>query len=232
MTRIKRLDRARGLPPRGASCQRAMKAPSSSFRPSRKPRRRRGRQPPADDARRLDQAARRRHLHYMPMGLRVIRKVEAIVREEMNRPARRAADAGGAAGRALAGVRPLGEVWARAAAREGPPRARLRHPADSEEVITDIARQELRSYRAAAEEFLSHPDQVPRRAPAALRRDARPRVHDEGRLFLRPRPRAAQASYDRSCTTPTPHLRAHGPAFRAVAADTAPSAATARTSSR
>jgi prolyl-tRNA synthetase len=45
---------------------------------------------------------------YMPMGLRVIRKVEAIVREEMNRAGCRGADhAGHAAGRAVAGNRAL-----------------------------------------------------------------------------------------------------------------------------
>jgi hypothetical protein len=47
---------------------------------------------------------------YMPIGLRIIRKVEAIVREEMNRAgADRAADAAGPAGRAVAGDRALGQ---------------------------------------------------------------------------------------------------------------------------
>ena len=39
------------------------------------------------------------------------------------------------------------EVRAGAAAPQGPPRARLHRPADAEEVITDIARKELRSYK-------------------------------------------------------------------------------------
>ena len=68
---------------------------------------------------------------YMPMGLRVIRKVEAIVREEMNRagavellmPVVQPAELWQETGR-FTGLRP------RAAAREGPPRARLRDPAD------------------------------------------------------------------------------------------------------
>lgn len=45
---------------------------------------------------------------WMPMGLRVLRKVENVVREEMARGQRGAADAGGAACRAVAGIRPLG----------------------------------------------------------------------------------------------------------------------------
>ena len=63
---------------------------------------------------------------WLPLGLRVLRKVEAIVREEMNRAgALEVLDAGGAARRALAGIRPLGPVRAGAAALQGPPRARL-----------------------------------------------------------------------------------------------------------
>ena len=48
---------------------------------------------------------------WMPLGLRVVRKVESIVREEMDQRRRaRTADAGGAAGRTVAGIRALGEV--------------------------------------------------------------------------------------------------------------------------
>ena len=85
---------------------------------------------------------------YMPMGLRVIRKVEAIVREEMNR----------AAGIELTMpvVQPA-ELWQETGRFEkmGPELLRIkdRHDRDyvvqptSEEVVTDIARQELRSYK-------------------------------------------------------------------------------------
>ena len=46
---------------------------------------------------------------WMPLGYRVLKKVERIVREEMDRAgAIEAADAGGAASRAVAGIRPLG----------------------------------------------------------------------------------------------------------------------------
>ena len=55
----------------------------------------------------------------------------------------------------------------------------------AEEVITDIARQGAAQLPPAAGELLPDPDQVPRRDPAALRRAARARVLDEGRLLVR-----------------------------------------------
>ena len=86
--------------------------------------------------------------NYMPMGLRVIRKVEAIVREEMNRA--------GAVECAMPVVQPA-ELWQETGRfdKMGPELLRIkdRHERDfviqptSEEVVTDIARQELRSYK-------------------------------------------------------------------------------------
>ncbi len=85
---------------------------------------------------------------YMPMGLRVIRKVEQIVREEMNRA--------GAVELTMPVVQPA-ELWQETGRFEkmGPELLRIqdRHERDfvvqptSEEVVTDIARQELRSYK-------------------------------------------------------------------------------------
>ena len=87
------------------------------------------------------------------MGLRVIRKVEAIIREEMNRA--------GAVELLMPVVQPA-ELWQetgffqaygpRAAAREGPARARLHHPAHQRRgVVTDIARQGAAQLPPAAE---------------------------------------------------------------------------------
>ena len=156
------------------------------------------------------------------MGLRVIRKVEAIIREEMNRA--------GAVELLMPVVQPaelwqeigpLPEVRPRAAAREGPPRPRLRHPADERRGHHRHRAPGAAQLRAAAEEFLSHPDQVPRRAPAALRRDARARVHDEGRLLVRPRPRRGARRATTRCTRPTARIFDRiGLRYRAVAADT------------
>jgi len=86
--------------------------------------------------------------NYMPMGLRVIQKVQAIVREEMNRA--------GAVEMTMPVVQPA-ELWQETGRFEkmGPELLRIqdRHERDfviqptSEEVVTDIARQELRSYK-------------------------------------------------------------------------------------
>ena len=86
--------------------------------------------------------------NYMPMGLRVIRKVEAIVREEMDRA--------GAIELTMPVVQPA-ELWQETGrfGKMGPELLRIkdRHDRDfviqptSEEVVTDIARQELRSYK-------------------------------------------------------------------------------------
>ena len=85
---------------------------------------------------------------WMPLGLRVLRKVEAIVREEMNRA--------GAIELLMPVVQP-GELWQESGRwdKYGPDLLRIkdRHQRDfviqptSEEVITDIARRELKSYK-------------------------------------------------------------------------------------
>ena len=91
---------------------------------------------------------------YMPMGLRVIRKVETIIREEMNRA--------GAVELLMPVVQPA-ELWQETGRFQayGPELMRVkdRHQRDfviqptSEEVITDIARQELRSYKQLPRNF-------------------------------------------------------------------------------
>lgn len=92
--------------------------------------------------------------NYMPLGLRVIKKVEAIVREEMNRA--------GAIELSMPLVQPA-ELWQETSRFEkmGPELLRIkdRHDRDfviqptSEEVITDIARQELKSYKQLPKNF-------------------------------------------------------------------------------
>jgi prolyl-tRNA synthetase len=85
---------------------------------------------------------------WLPLGLRVLRKVEAIIREEMNKA--------GALELLMPAVQPA-ELWQESGRWEqyGPELLRIqdRHRRDfcfgptHEEVITDIARRELRSYR-------------------------------------------------------------------------------------
>ena len=85
---------------------------------------------------------------WLPMGLRVLRKVEQIIREEMNRE--------GAIELLMPTVQPA-ELWQESGRWEqyGPELLRLKdrherpfvYGPTHEEVITDIARRELRSYR-------------------------------------------------------------------------------------
>jgi prolyl-tRNA synthetase len=92
--------------------------------------------------------------NYMPMGLRVIRKVEAIIRDEMNRA--------GAVELLMPVVQPA-ELWSETGRfqKMGPELLRVkdRHQRDyviqptSEEAVTDIARQELRSYKQLPRNF-------------------------------------------------------------------------------
>ena len=85
---------------------------------------------------------------WMPLGLRVLRKVENIVREEMNRS--------GAVELLMPAVQPA-ELWQETGRWEvfGPQMLKIKDRHDNqfcfgpthEEVITDIARREIRSYR-------------------------------------------------------------------------------------
>ncbi len=158
---------------------------------------------------------------YMPMGLRVIRKIENIVREEMN--------AAGAIELLMPVVQPA-ELWQESGryAKYGPELMRVkdRHDRDfviqptSEEVITDIARQELRSYRALPKNFYH--------IQTKFRDERRPRFGVmRGREFTM----KDAYSFDRdAATAETSYRRMYdayvrifermGLVFRAVAADT------------
>ena len=85
---------------------------------------------------------------WMPLGLRVLRKVEAVVREEMNR--------GGAIELLMPAIQPA-ELWQETGRWEvfGPQMLKIQDRHDHafcfgpthEEVVTDIARREIKSYR-------------------------------------------------------------------------------------
>lgn len=86
--------------------------------------------------------------NYLPVGLRSIRKVEAIVREEMNRA--------GAIELLMPAVQPA-ELWQESGrwVQYGPELLRIKDRKDNdfvigpthEEVVTDIARNQIKSYR-------------------------------------------------------------------------------------
>src|SRR3954453_8848720 len=158
---------------------------------------------------------------YMPMGLRVIRKVEAIVREEMNRA--------GAVECTMPVVQPA-ELWQETGRfdKMGPELLRVkdRHERDfiiqptSEEVITDIARQELGSYRARPKNFYH--------IQTKFRDERRPRFGVmRGREFTMKDAysfdrdvKAAGLSYQRMYDAYARIFERMGLTFRAVAADT------------
>ena len=158
---------------------------------------------------------------YMPMGLRVIRKVEAIIREEMNRA--------GAVELLMPVVQPA-ELWQESGRFQayGPELMRIkdRHERDfiiqptSEEVITDIARQELRSYRALPKNFYH--------IQTKFRDERRPRFGVmRGREFTMKDAysfdrdvEAAGKSYDQMFAAYVRIFERMGLSFRAVAADT------------
>jgi prolyl-tRNA synthetase len=157
---------------------------------------------------------------YMPMGLRVIRKVEAIIREELNRA--------GAVELLMPVVQPA-ELWQETGRfqKYGAELLRVkdRHDRDfviqptSEEVITDIARQELRSYRALPKNFYH--------IQTKFRDERRPRFGVmRGREFTMKDAysfdrdvEAASRSYDQMFAAYTRVFERMGLTFRAVAAD-------------
>jgi prolyl-tRNA synthetase len=158
--------------------------------------------------------------NYMPMGLRVIRKVEAIVREEMNRA--------GAIELSMPVIQPA-ELWQETGRFEkmGPEllRIRDRHERDfvvqptSEEVITDIARQDIRSYKQMPKNFYQ--------IQTKFRDERRPRFGlMRGREFTMKDaysfdrdPTAAKASYQVMAQAYRRIFDRFGLRYRAVAAD-------------
>ncbi|HET9042920.1 MAG TPA: proline--tRNA ligase [Burkholderiales bacterium] len=158
---------------------------------------------------------------WLPLGLRVVRKVEAIVREEMNRA--------GAIEVFMPAIQPA-ELWQESGRWQqyGPELLRLkdRHEREfcvgptHEEVITDIARREIRSYRQLPVHFYQ--------IQTKFRDEIRPRFGVmRGREFTMKDGYSFHAGYDdlvreyrNMHDTYTRIFTRMGLAFRAVAADT------------
>ncbi|MGC4059660.1 MAG: proline--tRNA ligase [Aquabacterium sp.] len=159
--------------------------------------------------------------NYMPMGLRTIRKVEAIIREELNKA--------GAVELVMPVVQPA-ELWQETGRFEkmGDELLRFkdRHERDfvmqptAEEVVTDIARQELRSYRQLPKNFYQ--------IQTKFRDERRPRFGVmRGREFTMKDAysfdrdvESAAKTYDGMFAAYTRIFERLGLQFRAVAADT------------
>jgi prolyl-tRNA synthetase len=158
---------------------------------------------------------------WMPLGLRVLRRVEAVVREEMNRS--------GAIELLMPAVQPA-ELWEETGrwAVFGPQMLKIkdRHQRDfcfgptHEEVITDIARREIRSYRQLPLNFYQ--------IQMKFRDEIRPRFGVmRAREFLMKDAYSFHASRDSLAATYQVMYEAYtrifsrlGLRFRAVAADT------------
>ncbi|HHH36630.1 MAG TPA: proline--tRNA ligase [Gammaproteobacteria bacterium] len=158
---------------------------------------------------------------WLPLGLRVLRKVEAVVREEMDRA--------GAQEVLMPAVQPA-ELWQESGRWDqyGPELLRLRdrHGREfcfgptHEEVITDLIRREIRSYRQLPANFYQiqtkFRDEIrPRfglmRAREFIMKDAYSFHLDDDSL---------QATYDRMYAAYTRIFTRLGLSFRAVLADT------------
>ena len=158
--------------------------------------------------------------NYMPMGLRVIRKVEAIVREEMNRA--------GAIEMSMPVIQPA-ELWQETGRFEsmGPELLRIkdRHGRDfvvqptSEEVVTDVMRQDIRSYKQLPKNLYQ--------IQTKFRDERRPRFGlMRGREFIMKDaysfdrdPTAAKVSYQNMAQAYRRIFDRFGLTYRAVAAD-------------
>ncbi|MEG1968510.1 MAG: proline--tRNA ligase, partial [Burkholderiaceae bacterium] len=158
---------------------------------------------------------------YMPMGLRSIRKIEAIIRDEMNQA--------GAVELLMPVVQPA-ELWQESGRwqKYGPELLRVkdRHDRDfiiqptSEEVITDVARQEIKSWRQLPVNFYH--------IQTKFRDERRPRFGVmRGREFTMKDAysfdrdvESALKSYDTMYGAYTKIFGRLGLTFRAVAADT------------
>jgi len=159
--------------------------------------------------------------NYMPMGLRTIRKVEAIIRDELNKA--------GAVELVMPVVQPA-ELWQETGRfdKMGDELLRFkdRHERDfviqptAEEVVTDIARQELRSYRQLPKNFYQ--------IQTKFRDERRPRFGImRGREFTMKDAysfdrdvEGAGKTYDAMYAAYTRIFERLGLQFRAVAADT------------
>ena len=148
---------------------------------------------------------------WLPLGFRVLKKIEQIVREEQDRS--------GAIEMLMPTIQSA-DLWRESKRYDayGPEMLRFedRHdremlygPTNEELITADLPRRGEVLPRSAAQP-LSHPVEVPRRGAPALRRHARPRVPDEGRLFLRRQRGGGAALLQQDVRRLPAHVRAHG----------------------
>jgi prolyl-tRNA synthetase len=170
---------------------------------------------------------------FLPLGWRVVKKVEKIIREEMDRSgASEVFLPAGHPRRAVEGVGALAELRRPAAALQGPQGRRLRHRPDAREVISALVRGEVRSWRQLPLNLYQiqtkFRDEL--RPRAGLMRGREFIMKDAYSFHVDVRTRSASTS---GCTTPTSaSSRAAGCSSAPSRPTPATSAARCRTSSR
>ena len=171
---------------------------------------------------------------FLPLGYRVLRKVEAIVRQEMDRA--------GALEILMPALLP-GELFKETGRWDlyGPTLFRIKDRKGGdynlgpthEEVVTDIARREIRSYRDLPKNLYQVQVKFRDEPRPARRPPARARVPDEGRLLVRRRRGGREGELRDDAPGLRAHLRSHGPHRTAWCRPTrAPSAGRPAPSSR
>ena len=141
---------------------------------------------------------------WLPLGKRVLDNVERVVREEMDRigaqevhfPALLPREPYEASGRWTE----YGDDMFRLKDRRG---ADYLLGADARGAVHPAGEGPVRVVQGLSADPLPDPDEVPRRGAAAGRAAARPRVPDEGRLLVRPRPTTGLAESYASTATRT-----------------------------
>ena len=170
----------------------------------RRPRRRRGRQPPPARARRATSAGRPRRVRVAADRPARQAKIEEVIREEMDRGGcARGALPGAAATRALRGHQSLDRVRRRPLPPEGPQGRRLPAGADARGGLHAAGEGPVLLLQGPAAHDLPDPGQVPRRGAPPRRPPPRPRVHHEGRVLVRLRPTRVSTRATRRSATRT-----------------------------
>ena len=133
---------------------------------------------------------------FLPLGLRALRKVEQIVREEMDRA--------GAIEVLMPALQPP-EIWEQSGRAETASNVLFKVKDSSGRAVVFESHRRGSHHHArgernqflppVAEEFLPDQREVPRRNPPALRIDAREGIHHEGRLFVRHHGRRRDGGY-------------------------------------
>ena len=174
---------------------------------------------------------------FLPLGL-------PGVAEDLPNRARRAkplrrhriADADHPVGRSVARKRTLRGLRQGNAAHQGPSRARHAVRADQRGDDHRNLPRFCALVQGFAAQSLSHPMEIPRRGASALRADARPRIPDEGCLFVRRRSGRRATFLQQDVRRLPAHLPAHGlqvdPDARRDRARSAATSATSSSSSR